>query len=352
MPSKVLSDLGEKNLIQRILKKTKNLEYDSLFLNNKSLDSFGDDAALINLGEYYLVATTDMLFESKHFPKEMTFQQIGKKLVTVNVSDIAAMGAKPIGILVSMGLKKDMKVENFDSIIDGILMACSKYNAPLIGGDTNESDEITLSGTCLGIVKKDKVMMKKGAEVGDVVVVTGSIGLASAGFEFLFNKDQPQLKEISNNFKELIISKALEPECPLKKAMKLSDSGYVTSATDITDGLISEIGEIVKYSSENVGITLYEKELPIHSELNDLARIIEKDPLEMALYYGEDFELLLTVKKDKFNEIADKVTLYKIGEVNSSGQIKIVYKDGKTNILTLRGYEHLGGVHEKRGNTI
>lgn len=350
MPSKVLSDLGEKKLIQRILKKTKNLEYNSLFLNEKSIDSFSDDAALLDFGEYYLVVTSDMLFGSKHFPQQMTPFQMGKKLVTVNVSDIAAMGAKPIGIIVSMGLPGDMKVADFDSIIDGILMACSSYDMSLIGGDTNESDEITLSGTCIGIVGKENVLTKGGANAGDVVALTGSIGLAAAGFEFLFN-DSGKI-EISKDFQEKIIKHALDPGAPLKKAMELSKSKYVTSATDITDGLISEIGELVTSSSKNIGITIYQDLLPIPSEVFDLARILDKDPLEMALYYGEDFELFLTIENEKFEDLSEKISLHKIGEVTSFGEIKIVYKDGKTNIITPRGYEHLSGSHEKRGNTI
>ncbi|GAB4307765.1 MAG: thiamine-phosphate kinase [Methanobacteriaceae archaeon] len=350
MPYKILSDLGEKKLIQRILKKTKNMQYSSRFLNDKSLESFSDDAALIDFGENYLVATADMLFESKHFPKEMNYYQIGKKIVTVNVSDLAAMGAKPIGIIISMGLPRDMKVQDFDSLIDGILISCFKYKTPLIGGDTNESDEITLSGTCLGVVEKDKVMMKNGADIGDTVAVTGSIGLAAAGFNYLF-KNSDKIK-ISEEFKQKIIKHALEPEVPFKKAMELSKSGNVNSATDITDGLISEIGELVSSSSKNIGITIYLDKIPIHSEVFDLAHILNEDPLEMALCYGEDFELLFTVKKGKFEDLSKNISLHEIGEVNSSGEIKIVYKDGKTNIITPRGYEHLGDCHGNRSNVI
>ncbi|MDI6643891.1 MAG: thiamine-phosphate kinase [Methanobacteriaceae archaeon] len=350
MPCKILSDLGEKRLIQRILKKTKNIQYSSSFLNNKSLESLSDDAALLDFGENYLVATADMLFESKHFPKEMNPYQMGKKIVTVNVSDLAAMGAKPIGILISLGLPRDMKLKDFDSLIDGILNACFKYNTPLIGGDTNESDEITLSGTCLGVVEKDKVMMKNSADFEDVVAVTGSIGLAAAGFQYLF-KNSDKIK-ISEEFKKKIIKHALEPEVPLKKAMELSKSGQVNSATDITDGLISEIGELVSSSSKNIGITIYQDKLPIPSEVFDIAQIVKEDPLNMALCYGEDFELLITVKKGKFEGLSENISLKEIGKVNSSGKIEIVYKDGKTNVITPRGYEHMGGAHEKRSNAI
>ena len=86
---------------------------------------------------------------------------MGKKVVTVNVSDLAAMGAKTIGIIVSMGLPKNMLLSDFDNLVEGILEACEKYDMVLIGGDTNESSELTLCGTCIGIVKKDNVLHEK-----------------------------------------------------------------------------------------------------------------------------------------------------------------------------------------------
>ncbi len=115
----------------------------------------------LDFGENYLVACSDMLIQSTHFPEEMTPYQIGKKIVTVNVSDLAAMGAETIGIIVSMGLPKNMLLTDFDDLVDGILDSCEKYGMALIGGDTNESSELTLCGTCLGIVKKENVTDEK-----------------------------------------------------------------------------------------------------------------------------------------------------------------------------------------------
>ncbi|HML05394.1 MAG TPA: thiamine-phosphate kinase, partial [Methanobacterium sp.] len=188
MPLKV-SDIGEKELIKRILKKSSSNIVNNSFFDNKSIKSFKDDAALINFGDSYLVATSDILFKSSHFPDEMTPKQIGNKVVTVNVSDLAAMGAKPIGIIIAVGLPKDMLLDDFDKLINGIINACEEYEMMLIGGDTNESRELTISGTCLGIVDKNEVLMKDGAKPGDIVAVTGPLGLAAAGFELLFNKE-------------------------------------------------------------------------------------------------------------------------------------------------------------------
>ncbi|MBM4241454.1 MAG: thiamine-phosphate kinase [Euryarchaeota archaeon] len=349
MPSKI-SDFGEKELIKRILKKTKS-QFNSFFLDKHSLESLNEDAALIDFGDKYLVVTSDMLIKSAHFPEEMTKKQIGKKIVTVNVSDLAAMGAKPLGIIVSMGLNRDMSIDDFDQIIDGILEACLHYDMPFIGGDTNESPELTFSGTCIGIVEKEHVLMKSGAQIGDIVAVTGPLGLAAAGFQVLF-ADQLKIKDLDPTFKDRVLIHALEPEAKLKEGVLLAKTGSVTSATDITDGLVSEIGELINASKEGIGTTINEEMLPIPEEVLEIAKKTKKNPLELALYYGEDFELLLTIKKDQFQYIKKKFTLYEIGQVTSSGKIEIVNKDGTTNILTPRGYEHLGGYHEKGSPTL
>jgi thiamine-monophosphate kinase len=342
MPSKNLkiSDLGEKKLIKRLLEKSQKYPFKSIFFDNLSFKSRSDDAALLNFGENYLVATSDLLIQSTHFPRQMTPRQIGKKVVTVNVSDLAAMGAESLGIIVAMAMPPDLTVSDFDEILDGILEACENYQMALIGGDTNESTELTLCGTCLGIVAKDKVMMKSGSQVEDIVAVTGPLGIAAAGFEIL-SADESKLRDLNPTFKELALKHALEPNAQLEKGILFSKTGAVTSATDITDGLLSELGELIQANQNNIGMIIYEDKIPILDEIFELARRIGKDPIEMALSYGEDFEILLTIKKDKFKEIEDKISLYEIGSVTSSGQIQMINKEGKINILIPKGYEHL-----------
>ncbi len=342
MPFKLdkISDLGEKQLIKRILSKSQNPRAKSLFLDEISFKSLSDDAALLDIGENYLVACSDMLMESSHFPEEMTPYQIGQKVVTVNVSDLAAMGAETIGIIISMGLPRNMCLVDFDDLVKGILDTCGKYCMALIGGDTNESPELTLCGTCLGIVKKENVLMKSGAHPGDIVAVTGSLGLAAAGFEALFDHAH-DINDLDNDIKDLILKHALEPEARLEQGILLAKSGSVTSATDITDGLLSEIGEIIYASKNSVGIIINQDDLPIPREVFEVANITGNDPFEMAIAYGEDFELLLTVPPGLFDDLKSKVTLYKIGYVDSSARIKMVDKAGKTNTITPHGYEHL-----------
>jgi thiamine-monophosphate kinase len=254
------------------------------------------------------------------------------------VSDLAAMGASALGIVIAMGLPDDLAVSDFDEIIKGILDACQNYGMILIGGDINESKELTLCGTGLGVVEKDKVLMKSGAREGDIIAVTGPLGRAAAGFEVLFAGEK--LQNLDQKIKNKLIKHAIEPKAQLDKGLKLAKSGFVTSATDITDGLLSELGEMIDSNESTTGFTFFEELLPITADVIEISDMLGKNPLDMALNYGEDFELLVTVEEDKFDEIKDELGLNKIGYVTRSGQIHMVNKEGETNILIPRGYEH------------
>jgi len=341
MPSEDLkiSDIGEKKIIKRLLSRSRKLQPNSNFFDKLFFKSQSDDAALIDLKDKYLVATSDLLIESVHFPAKMTAFQRGMKAVTANVSDLAAMGGKPIGFILSMGLPPNLLLSEFDEIVEGVLQSCQDYELNLIGGDTNKADEIILSGTCLGVVDKDKVLMKAGSSPGDIVAVTGQLGLAAAGFEVIF-QDSSLLQSINTTTRDVVIKHALQPRARLDTGISLAKTGSVTAATDITDGLASEIWELIDASDGKVGITIYEDKLPIAPEVKEIAANFNKNPLDLALYYGEDFELLLTIKKSELDHLKDEYGLIEVGVVNSSAKMEIVNKRGKTNILKPRGFEH------------
>ena len=211
-----VSDIGEKELVKYII------------ANSKKITP--DDTAVTPFLDLNLISTCDMLIQSRHFPKNMSYFDMGFKAVTVNVSDLAAMGAEPLGFLLSIAIPKDLEVDSFKQIIDGVFKACDYYSIPLIGGDTNEASEIIISGTALGTC--DKPLMKNTYKQGDLVAITGDIGLAALGFE---------LETLDN----IYVEKALKPKARIKEGQILKDYG-ATSATDITDGLASELYEIKK----------------------------------------------------------------------------------------------------------
>ena len=297
-----VSDIGEKELINYIL--------------SKSEDIVADDTAVTRFSDTNLISTCDMLIASKHFRSRMSYFQMGFKSVTVNVSDLAAMGADPLGFLLSIALPKDLEVEHFKEIIDGVINACNYYNIPLIGGDTNEASEIIISGTALGLC--DNPLLKNTANEGDFLCITGDIGLAALGFNL--NEDN------------IYTDKSLKPLARLKEGKIIKDAG-ATSATDITDGLASELYEMKR---DSLGFMIHEDKLEISDEFKEISSKLELDYLELILHVGEDFELVFTVSDVDDLDIDFKV----IGEVKNSNKIQITLSNGEIKEIDNRGYNH------------
>ncbi len=299
-----VSDIGEKGLIKYIL------------ANCKSITP--DDTAITPIANTNLISTCDMLIQSKHFPKGMSYFQMGFKAVTVNVSDLAAMGATPLGFLLSIAIPKDFKADNFKQIINGVMEACDYYNIPLIGGDTNEASEIIISGTALGLC--DNPLMKNTSKKGDLLVLTGDIGLAPLGFNL----------EGDN----IYTKKALEPIARIKEGINIKEAGG-TSATDITDGLASELYEMKR---DDIGFMIYEDKLNASDEFKSLASKLNLNYLDLLLHVGEDFELVFTIAKKNLDNLNFKYNV--IGEVTDSKKVEITLSNSKVKEITSRGYDH------------
>lgn len=297
-----VSDIGEKELINYILSNSENI--------------IADDTAITEFSDTNLISTCDMLIESKHFPKEMSYFQMGLKAVTVNVSDLAAMGANPLGFLLSIALPKDLEVDFFKEIINGVIYACDFYNIPLIGGDTNEASEIIISGTALGLC--DKPLMKNTGKNGDLICLTGDIGLAALGFNLKGDN--------------IYTEKSLKPLARLNEGIIIKNSG-ATSATDITDGLASELYEM---KPDSMGFMIYEDKLNISDEFKEISSKLDLNYLDLLLHIGEDFELVFTIGNVDDLDIDFKV----IGEVNNSDKIEITLSNGEVREIEKRGYNH------------
>ena len=381
-----VSDIGEKQLIERIIEKSKSCS----IMNNSNIasnqihsfkTSIGDDSALTNVNidkNSYLVSSTDMLIQSSHFPQDMTYFQMGYKSVVVNVSDLASMGADNIGFLLNIAIPKDTRLDDFDELICGVIQACDSYNIPLIGGDTNEASEIIISGTAIGQVDKDKALMKYGFKEGDLVCISDQLGYAALGFELLKikkeNKDKyeellEKINRIDSTIVDMAIFKALKPEAKYLEGHILRDFNTKDnriSVTDITDGLASEFYEILScqrrhqsYQSLNdidylsnslndginqeskLGIRVYEDNLPIEDEFKQIANVLGLDYLDLFFHVGEDFEFLFTINKELKDLLEEKMNFYVIGEITNKNTVEILLSNGDIKIISSKGYEHL-----------
>ncbi len=310
-----ISSIGEKGLIEIITSKV-----DNSFL--------GDDAAVLMSDFNNLLVSSDMLIQSHHFPEQMSYFQMGFKIVTVNVSDINAMGGVPKFFLLNVGVPKDLSVSSFEEIIDGVLEACKYYGVELVGGDTDEASEILLSGTVLG--SGENSLLKKGFKKGDLLCLTGNLGFAALGFHLLKSG-------ISGG--DFYKSKILNPIVNLKCGEILRS--VASSATDITDGLSEELYEMLDASGDGFGFKVYEDKLPLSDDFCSLAGEVGVSPLDLFFNFGEDFELVFTIDKKFETDLSFLLDFFVIGEVTDTGNVVFVESGGDESVLPRVGYEHL-----------
>lgn len=283
-----------------------------------------DDCALIEAGERYLVATTDMLHRQTDFPEIMNPWQMGWMSVAVNLSDIAAMGAEPAGLLMAVGLPAEADLYFIDELFSGFRDCAAYYGTRILGGDTDSQQELTVTGTALGFVEKDLALRRRGARIGDLLCTTGSLGGAGGG---LYAWQQGRLDSP-------FIEKLLEPEPRLKEGRALAKSGAVTAMMDNSDGLALSLSDLAAVS--RVGFLVYEERLPLAEGLAEM--VGRERAVEMAFCAGGDFELVFTVRREALEAARKACELTVIGEVVEEGIW--MEKDGERRRVEARGYEH------------
>jgi len=334
-----ISSLGEFGLIDHL---TKNNETKSA----STIVSVGDDAAVIDHFGRQTVVSTDMLVEGIHFDLMYTpLKHLGYKSVIVNISDIYAMNATPTQILLSIAISNRFSVEALDEFYEGVYAACSKYQVDLVGGDTTTSRSgFVISITAIGEVAPDAYVKRDGAQVNDLVCVSGDLGGAFLGLTILEREKkifeetgaQPDLEN-----RAYIIGRLLKPEAR-KDVIEYFASQEIlpTSMMDISDGLSSEMLHICKQS--NTGCVLYEDKLPINEDSKDFAYKLELDPTACALSGGEDYELLFTVKPNDHEKIKKNNGPSLNGYIPEPAERKtIITRGGNKHELVAQGWNHL-----------
>lgn len=334
-----IGELGEFGLIDRLAKKFEPQ-------NPDTIKGIGDDAAVFNMGDRYLLTSTDMLMEGVHFDLSyMPLQHLGFKAIAVNVSDIAAMNGIPKQVTVSLGLSNRFSVEAVEKIYEGIRAACDEYKVDLVGGDTTSSSSgLVISVTALGEVAKDKIVYRNGAKENDILCVTGDLGAAFAGLhvlerekqEYMANPDmQPKLDDY-----EYIVGRQLKPKARMDIIHELADLNIVPSSMiDVSDGLASEAFHLCKHSG--LGVAIYEDKLPIDKMAYETAAEFSIDPNSCALNGGEDYELLFTISAADFELIKNHPDIHTIGYMQAKEKGKtFVTRSNNVVQLEAQGWKH------------
>lgn len=291
----------------------------------------GDDCSVWKEGEEYRVFTTDSMVEGDHFLKEwFTPEEIGRRAIETNLSDIASMGAKPTFLYISLIIDDRTSPEWLELLYKGIREKCEEHNLTLMGGNVTHGKTLSITIGIQGDSIKFPIL-RNGAKEGDLVVVTGTIGDACVARMVLNRK-----KQIPDTLKDRLA----HPRARLKEAEVISE--YASSMIDISDGIASEAIHLARQSG--LGVIIDSNSMPTRSQVKELASIAGIDVLEAQLRGGEDYELMFTISPKKYEELNKKYHLYSQIGVTEIGKMvsekKYVYiKDNKENDLP-KGFDH------------
>lgn len=290
----------------------------------------GDDAAIFPLSatESYVI-TKDLMLEDIHFRRSYADPiSLGYKALQVNLSDIAAMGAKAQYVLLGISIPSSCKDQYIYDFLHGFTEACHNENIHLIGGDTiGSTDKLSISVTVIGIASSPK--FRTGANIGDIIAVVGNLGHAHLGLQ-AFEKNIQGLERFKNSF--------LRPQALLKEGILLGGNPSVTAMMDISDGLLTDLKKLC--DSSGVAGELNTKNLENTQAFNNACKTLELDPLITMLTGGEDYGLLITVKPDSYEKLAQEFPLKNIGKIVKDKKASISFD--KNIDKPLKEFSHFG----------
>ena len=334
-----IAELGEFGLIDEL---TKGFEPQ----NKRTLRGVGDDAAVIAAGrDDAIVISTDSLLEGVDF--DLTYfplKHLGYKAVTVGVSDILAMNATPEQIMISLGVSSKLPVEALKDLYEGIEFACKEMEVDLVGGDTSASmTGLVINITTIGRVKRKAISYRNGAQLNDLICITGDLGSAYMGLSLL-EREKRVLRDIANpepKFEgyEYLLQSYLKPRARKDIIEMLAEEGIVpTSMIDISDGLASEVLQICKASK--CGARIYLNRIPIAKQTSTLAEEMHTDPVIAALNGGNDYELMFTVPLEMQEKVMRLGVIDVIGHITKeSTGAYLVTPDGSDIKLRAQGFK-------------
>lgn len=334
-------DIGEQGLLKRLQRFC-------------PTDIVGDDAAVLPSPEsgQLLVVTTDVLVDGVHFSDRTTSpEDVGWRAAAANLSDLAAMGASPLGITVGLSIRGDVEVRWIEQLYQGISSCLNPYNTPIVGGDVCRSSVITVSITAFGQVLPNRVIRRSAAKVGDAIVVTGVHGASRAGLELLLNPGLGQ--NLSEAERSHLIQAHQRPKPRLDvlpTLWQIVDSPLpithyplpiTIAGMDSSDGLADAIVQICRFSG--VGAAIARTQIPLPPISNRL--VSPEQAMEWALYGGEDFELVLCLPPEPAEALVEQLgeDAAIIGEITTGEDVWL--KDSTGNyadekLTQSRGFQH------------
>ncbi|MBR4871119.1 MAG: thiamine-phosphate kinase [Alistipes sp.] len=292
-------------------------------LPHHGFEPIGDDCTVLPLGDEALVMTTDMLVEDIHFLRgASSAEEVGQKSLYVNLSDVAAMGATPLATLLSLALPESAQGEWAEAFMRGYHAVAQREGVALVGGDTTASrDKITINVVAIGRAPLANIKRRSAAKVGDVIAVTGKLGISSKGLvDIMFGDLNTEAAKVHRR-----------GQARTAEGAWLGAREEVHAMMDISDGIGSDIKHIMEQSK--VGATINLEQVPTDYDIR------------YATTGGEDYELLLTIEPESFNAIAQALydatgtTLTAIGTITDTETLTWL-DNGVPSDIEIRGFEH------------
>jgi thiamine-monophosphate kinase len=299
-----------------------------------------DDCAVLDFGEQYLLISTDLISERTHIPRGSTGYQLGWFLMAINLSDLAAKGAQPLGFLNALAIPPELEVGIIQDLGEG-MAACSKaYSCPIIGGDTKSSSELTMAGVAFGLISKYRYMPRIGCAPGEILAVTGEHGRAGYALHKLNELGQSKYDDM---YRELFLKLILEVTPQLLAGQMLAKLGFVSTSIDLSDGLGSTLHQLKELNQ--VGFSIDMDRIPRAKLLKENEAGLSESELEKVLLYtGGDYELLISIPPKDFKNAHTAldllgVSLTAIGEVHSEPEV-FIHTERGAKPLDNKGFDH------------
>ncbi len=337
-----ISDIGEFGLIDRIAAMLPASPRDVVV-------GIGDDVAVLRAGgPELLLATCDAQVEGVHFLRStITPYQLGRKIIAINASDIAAMGGNPAWALVSMALPPDTEVSFVDELYRGMREELQRAGAAIVGGNLSRTrTQMVIDLSLLGRVHPEHLILRKGARPGDAILVTGWLGDSRAGLEVI---GHPGIA-IPEDVRHRVMERHLTPVPRVKEGQALGRSGLVHAMADVSDGLVGDIGHICRAS--RVGAEIDIESLPVSPQCRAVAHATGGSPEQWALSGGEDYELLFTTAPESAAEACGVVEALTgapcrvVGRIMGEEPLVVIrHRDGRREVLSTEaaGWDHFRG---------
>lgn len=295
----------------------------------------GDDCAIVApQTNKHMAFSIDTLIAGVHFPVNTSADAIAHKALAVNLSDLAAMGAEPSWFTLSLCLP-DFDEKWLKCFSQSLFSLASEHNVQLIGGDTTRGS-LSITIQVCGYLEPGQALKRSGAQVGDMIAVTGALGAAAIGLDIALEKNNHLYSCLSEKEKQQALQALNYPTARIKEGLSLL--GLAHSALDLSDGLLSDLGHILKAS--HVGAELELEKLPL---ARSLACLEKNSAWEKALTGGDDYELCFTLPQKHWSQVKEKLPQCEaIGVITEQKGLRLLTAERQLFKIQSGGYDHFG----------